>query len=63
MGMKSIEPHPTDPTQFRLNLSLPVWEQIGAWLNENNIGYYSAGDGYIGFKNQQDAVMFALRWI
>jgi hypothetical protein len=60
--MKSIELHPTDPTQFRINVSLTLWEQMGTWLHENNISYYSGGDGYIGFRTEKDAIMFALKW-
>lgn len=60
--MNLVESHPTDSTQFRLNLSLSAWEQMNAWLHENGISYYSAGDGYIGFKTEKDAILFALRW-
>ena len=38
------------------------WYEVMEWLANNHIGEYQEHNGKWLFKNEQDAIMFKLRW-
>ena len=39
------------------------WVKVMEWLATNHIGEYQEHNGKWLFKNEQDAIMFKLRWV
>ena len=53
----------TNPKQFKIGVSLQVWNEIRDWLDENKIQWRAAGEHRIEFDSEENATLFALRWL
>lgn len=57
-----ITKNPFEKRSYFINGNSVVYKEILAWLNECGINFNSAY-GQIWFKNDDDELMFVMRWL
>ena len=53
----------SNPLQLKLGVSMAEWDNMREWMTTNNIQWKSAGNHLIEFDTEENATLFALRWI
>ena len=58
-----ITKNPFEKRSYFINVNSDVYKEILAWLIDCGLNFNSSAYGQIWFKNDDDELMFVMRWL